>query len=104
MKLLFSDLPKYTIQKLVINSIDQAIYQAIVVIDNHEHVVWENSENVLRARSVMALRESFEPLGIDNIVLRHESAYDEMVGQPPKTANNRLEVPLGKTLYPELKL
>jgi hypothetical protein len=38
----------------------------------------------------------FEGYQVDEMVLRHESAYDEMVNQPVKMASNRMEVPLGR--------
>ena len=102
MKLLFSQLSSFTIQKLVINSLEQALYQAIVVIDGNEHVVWESDKKVLLKHNLTELRELFEKLDIPEIVLRHESPYDEMIGCPPKTHSNRLEVKLAKNPYPTL--
>ena len=103
MKILFDDLSLYSIQKLIFNSIDQALYQVIVVIDDTEHVVWESEKRTLMSRNLMQLREKCEILNVRDKVLRHESAYDEMIGLPTKIASNRMEVPLAGNPYPEPK-
>ncbi|MAG76269.1 MAG: hypothetical protein CL811_05860 [Colwelliaceae bacterium] len=103
MKLLYKQLSTMRIEKLIINSLEQALYQAIVVIDGDEHVVWQSEEKTLTTRNLTKMREHFEKLDVVEIVLRHESAYDEMVGQPTKNGNNRLEVPLRKNPYAVLK-
>lgn len=103
MKLLYKQLSTIRIEKLIINSLEQALYQAIVVVDDVEHVVWQSDEKTLTTRNLTKMREHFEKLDIAEIVLRHESAYDEMVGQPTKNGNNRLEVPLRKNPYAVLK-
>lgn len=99
MKILLSDLPSHTIDKLVFNSLEQALYQAIVVIDGQEHIVWESEKKVLLSRNLMQIRELFAKLQIKERVLRHESPYDEMVGMPGNKEDNRMEVPLGKNPY-----
>ena len=99
MKVLLSELQSSKVQKLIINSLEQALYQAIVVIDGEEHIVWESRKKVLLRRNLMRLREIFETLDIPEITLRHDSAYDEMIGLPNGGASNRLEVKLGRILY-----
>lgn len=103
MKLLYQDLSSKTIEKLIINSLEQALYQALVVIDGVEHVVWQSEQKTLTTRNLTKMREYFQQFDIKDIVLRHESAYDEMVGQQPKSGSNRLEVPLSKNPYAVLK-
>lgn len=99
MKVLLKDLQTIQIEKLIINSLEQALYQAIVVLDGKEHVVWQTNDKTLSTRNLTKMREHFEKLNIKEIVLRHESPYDEMVGQPPKEGGNRLEVPLRQNPY-----
>ena len=99
MKLLLKDLTSKCIDKLIINSLEQALYQAVVVIDGEEHLVWKSQDKTLITRNLTKMREHFEKLDIKEIVLRHESPYDEMVGQPPKSGTNRLEVPLRQNPY-----
>ncbi len=98
MKYLFSELEFHKIEKLVICSLELALYQAFVVIDGEEHAVWENTKKILRTRNLIQMREKFAPFKIDSTVLRHESPYDEMVGQPVGDCN-RMEVPLGANPY-----
>ncbi len=99
MKILLSDLAARKIQKLVINSLEQALYSAAVVIDGKEYVVWENEKKALTSRNLTQLRGLFEPLDIPEAFLRHESPYDEMIGMPSSQGSNRMEVPLGKNPY-----
>ena len=98
MKYLFSELEFHSIDKLVIKSLELALYQAAVVIGGEEHLVWETPNRVLRTRNLVEMREKFQKLKIQHTVLRHESAYDEMIGQP-KGDDNRMEVPLGGNPY-----
>ena len=99
MKIFYSALNDYTVQKLIISSLEQSLYQAIVVVDGTEHVVWKNAQKTLSTRSLVEMRELFEALDIPEVVLRHESPYDEMIGHTPNIRGNRLEVPLGKRVY-----
>jgi len=103
MKIYFNKLSKYQIDKLVFNSLEQALYQPIVVIDGEEYVVWESSKKTMLSHNLTVLRERFSTLDIPQVCLRHESPYDEMVGQASKDHSNRLEVPLRalKTELPE---
>ena len=103
MKLFYKDLPSKRIEKLIINSLEQALYQAIVIVDGEEQVVWQSDQKTLLTRNLTKMREYFEHMDINEIVLRHESAYDEMVGQAPKDSSNRLEVKLGSNPYAVLK-
>lgn len=98
MKILLKDLEFYTVEGLIIRSLELALYQAQVVIDGEEHVVWASEKKVLLCRNLTEMREKFQPFAIPKTVLRHESPYDEMIGQP-MGEGNRLEVPLGIDPY-----
>ena len=95
MKIKYRNLTDYQIDKLIIVSLEQALYQAMVVIDDEEHVVWDSDSKLVQSRTLNRIKERFETLDIPQAVLRHESPYDEMVGQPLKGHSNRMEVPLG---------
>jgi len=94
-KVYYKDLAKYKIEKIIICSLDQSLYQALLSIDDAEHLIWENNAKPLKTRSLMKMQESFDELEIDELVLRQESAYDEMVGLGAK-GSNRMEVRLSK--------
>lgn len=94
MKVLYRNLGNQSIRKLIVNSLDGCMYQAIVVINDQEFVVWENDDKCLLSPSVANMEEAFEHLNIQETVLRHESYYDEMIGLPIERQSNRMEVPL----------
>ena len=99
MKILFANLSQYAIQKIIICSIDQALYQVMVVIDGEERLVWKTEKVRLCSRNLMELREKLMHLAVPALYLLHESAYDEMIGLQANQYGNRLEVPLGKDPY-----
>lgn len=98
MKLLFKDLEFHSIEKLTIRSLEQALYQAVVSIGGEQYVVWETPDKVLLTRNLTEMRERFQPLRIPETTLSHESAHDQMIGQPVGT-DNKLEVKLGGNPY-----
>lgn len=69
MKIFYSDLASHKIQKLIIHSLEQALYQAIVVIDGEEQIVWENQKKTILTRNLTQMRERFENLPIPEMVL-----------------------------------
>lgn len=90
-----SKLEKYFyIDKLVIHSLDLSLYQVSVVIDDEEHYVTDDKGQFLRAFSIVELQKQCRKLKAKHQVLRQQSAYDEMVGQPSRDSSNLLEVPL----------
>lgn len=95
MKILFEELAQIQpISRAVIASLDMNLYQLFILTGLGEQLVWETATQPLVARSLGALRKRLENLAIDEIILRHQSAYDEMIGLPPGSSNT-LTVPLG---------
>jgi hypothetical protein len=93
----FSELKKHEpLQKVVAHSLEMALYQVSVIINNVEHCVIEDDGELLKALSPLHIQKRFEKVAYAQMVLRHTSAYDEMCGQPAKAASNLLEVPFGK--------
>jgi hypothetical protein len=85
---------------LIVHSIDMAGYQAIVVIDGHEHLLIGNNRKPLHHQSLMHMREALVSMPIAAMTLRHQSAYDEMINQPQRQHPNTLELPLSLDPYP----
>lgn len=81
------------IDKGVILSLDMSLYQVSVIIGGDEYRVVENGR-YLRSHSIFELQHWLSEFSVAEVVLRHSSAYDEMVGQPTSLASNVLEVPL----------
>ncbi len=78
--------------KLVIHSLDLALYQVSVVVDGKEHFVTDDKGKFLRSHSILELQKQCRNLKANKQVLRQQSAYDEMVGQPSRNNTNELEV------------
>ena len=93
MSMPFSKLEKFFyIDKLVIHSLDLALYQVSVLVDGEEHFVTDDKGKFLRAHSILELQKQCRNLKVNKQVLRRQSAYDEMVGQPSRSGTNELEV------------
>ena len=82
----------FYIDKLVIHSLDLALYQVSVLVDGEEHFVTDDKGKFLRAHSILELQKQCRNLKVNKQVLRQQSAYDEMVGQPSRNNTNELEV------------
>ncbi|MGB0503327.1 MAG: DUF6482 family protein [Thalassolituus sp.] len=85
-----------SVSKIIIHSLDMSLYQAFAVVDGVEHLVTDKAGRPLRERSSLALQTLFEEIPASEMVLRHESCYDEMINQPVRTSSNIIEVPLGR--------
>ena len=95
MKMELSKLEKFfVIDKLIIHSLEMSLYQVSVEVDGEEYYATDNKGNFLKAFSILELQRQCSKLKVEKQVLRHQSAYDEMVGGPQKTGSNQLEVPL----------
>jgi hypothetical protein len=90
-----SKLNKYfSIDKLIYHSVDLSLYQVSAIIDGEEHYITDGKKRFLRAPNIIDLQKLLKDVKATETVLRHTSAYDEMVGGPEKTSSNLLEVPL----------
>ncbi|MDN3488920.1 MULTISPECIES: DUF6482 family protein [unclassified Pseudoalteromonas] len=93
----FSELTKHQpLQKVVVHSLEMALYQVSVVINNVEYYVQESNGEFMKALSPLHIQKRFEDIAYAQMMLRHTSAYDEMCGQPEKISSNMLEVPFGQ--------
>jgi len=84
------------IDKVIVHSLDWSLYQASIVIDGQEQVLAGKDGRPVRARSMLQLEAMFEDFKVKEMVLRQESAYDEMINQPVRECSNRIEVPVGR--------
>lgn len=82
------------IDKIIIHSLDQMLYQVSVMLAGQEYFVVDKQSKLIRSHNILSIQALFDGLNCKSMVLRQQSAYDEMVGQPPK-GDNTLEVPLG---------
>jgi|TARA_B100000767_G_C19741915_1_gene526610 hypothetical protein len=90
-----STLEKYfSVDKLVFNSLDVALYNVSAIVEGEEHMVTDERGDHLTSRNLLNLQKLLRHVKSEKQVLRHASAYDEMIGGPIKTSNV-LEVSLG---------
>lgn len=96
MKITVAELKRYSkIDKAIIHSLDMCLYQASVIVESNEYYLADKHGKLLRSFNILDMQAMLATLPISHTVLRQQSAYDEMVGQPIRTASNAIEVPLG---------
>jgi hypothetical protein len=78
------------IDLLRIRSCDPELYLVEVEYNQTCFLVTDSHGESCRFRGLTAAKKPFAPLNINEAILVHESAYDEMIGQPE--SNNRMEV------------
>jgi len=81
------------LQKVIVHSLEMALYQVSVMINNVEYYVTDDKGEFIRGLSPLDIQKRLKHLNYAHMVLRHLSAYDEMCGLPEKRASNMLEVP-----------
>ncbi len=90
-----STLEKYfSVDKLVFNSLDVALYNVSAIVEGEEHMVTDERGDHLTSRNLLKLQKLLRHVKSQKQVLRHASAYDEMICGPIKTSYV-LEVSLG---------
>ena len=79
---------------VIVHSIDMVGYQATVVTDDGERRLVDTAGKPLTSKNLIGMREHLTSLQLSSIVMRHTSAYDEMVAQPERLDDNTLEIPV----------
>ena len=79
---------------LTIRSLELALYQTEVSLAGGDRLLCDDAGKPLRFRTLQAAREALAPLTASSLQLVHQSAYDEMIGQPLKPEGNTMAVPL----------
>jgi len=72
------------ISELQIRSIEGALYTLCVELDGQQFQVMDNKGNVSIHRSAEAAKHFCTGLNVEQTVIVHQSAYDEMIGMPAK--------------------
>lgn len=75
------------IQRLEVLSFEPDMYLANVVIADTTYKVYRKQGELLKEFSQLALKKHFKGLAITHTQLIHQSAYDEMIGNPPASNN-----------------
>jgi len=82
--------------RVVIHSLDFSIYLAYADFGGDPLLVTEADGKPLRTHNITAMKQRLAAVPVPALFLRHQSAYDEMVGQPVRAGDNSLEVPLSR--------
>lgn len=85
------------VDKVKLHSLESNLYQLSIVIDGKEDYIFNDNGRFLTSHNKLALQSLFKGKTVGTMVLCHQSAYDEMVGQPVAVGGNILEVPLGNS-------
>lgn len=100
MKIRFSELRRQKfIEKVILHSHDQSLYLVSVLLDGEEHYVTDEKGNFLKSFNKLELQSKFNRLIVGQMVLRHQSPYDEMIGLTEEKSDNTLEVLIGGEAY-----
>ena len=97
MKISFDQLSRLvTPPKVIIHSLDLALYQVTVDLPGGgSALLVSDNGKPYRERNLNAVRDALQGIAMASLWLRQQSAYDEMVGQPPPAlGTNALELRL----------
>lgn len=86
-KFLFSDYynhPRH-IQHLEVQSFELSIYLVKLTVAGETGFVYDKNDNIMRFQSSQHIRDSFAQCQVDDAILVHDSPYEEMIGNPPKS-------------------
>jgi hypothetical protein len=89
-----------SVERVVIHSIDCSLYIARATVAGVEKVVTDNSGATLKTRNLLDMKQHLVGVPVAELLLQQQSAYDEMVGQPAREADNTLQVSLSPECYP----
>ncbi len=72
------------IDYLEVQSFEMNVYLVYLKVGEHEGLVYDH-DRPKRFFSTGQIREVFAHCPVKRAVMRHDSAYDEMIGNPPKS-------------------
>jgi len=100
MKIKLSELRKQKfIEKVMLHSHDQSLYLVSVLLADEEFYVTDENGDFLKSFNKLALQSKFDGMLVGQMVLRHQSPYDEMIGLTEEKTDNTLEVLIGGEAY-----
>ena len=87
------------IAKVILHCHDQSLYLVSVLIEGEEQYVKDKNGNFLKSFNKLELQVQFADQVVGEMLLRHQSPYDEMIGLSEDKVDNTLEVPIGGEAY-----
>ncbi len=68
---------------LEVQSFEMGVYLVHLQLGEQSGMLFENGQ-LKRFHNAQHIRESFETFEVKQAVMKHDSPYDEMIGNPPK--------------------
>ncbi|SHI15096.1 DUF6482 family protein [Ferrimonas marina] len=68
------------IDRVMIHSLECALYSASVEINGQTHAIYSQDDEVLTTRSLVLMRQALADVPAGKVHLNEHNAYDEMVG------------------------
>jgi hypothetical protein len=87
------------IAKVILHCHDQSLYLVSVLVDGEEQYVKDKNGNFLKSFNKLELQVQFADQIVGEMLLRHQSPYDEMIGLSEDKVDNTLEVRIGGEAY-----
>lgn len=87
---------------VTIHSLERSLYQITADLPGGPHLLVNAKGGAVRFRDLQRARSLLQGLPVSSVTLRHDSAYDEMIGQPPRAQTNALSLPLSREPEPGL--
>ena len=87
------------IPKVILHCHDQSLYLVSVDLDGEEQYVKDNKGNFLKSFNKLELQGKFADQIVGEMLLRHQSPYDEMIGLSEDKVDNTLEIRIGGEAY-----
>ena len=83
------------IAKVILHCHDQSLYLVSVLVNGEELYVKDKNGDLLKAFNKLELQVQFADQIVGEMLLRHQSPYDEMIGLSEDKVDNTLEVRIG---------
>tara|TARA_B100001059_G_C17375602_1_gene351870 strand:+ start:58 stop:468 length:411 start_codon:yes stop_codon:yes gene_type:complete len=100
MSITFKEIKKLNyIPKVILHCHDQSLYLVSVELDGEEQYVKDNNGDFLKSFNKLELQVKFADQIVGEMLLRHQSPYDEMIGLSEDRIDNTLEVRIGGEAY-----
>ncbi|MBU3020278.1 DUF6482 family protein [Aestuariibacter sp. A3R04] len=85
------------IDYLEVQSYEMNMYLVFLIIGDNAGLVYHGSDKPMRFFSAGHIREAFSHCQVEKSVMKHDTPYDEMIGNPPK-ALQATALPFSMTL------
>lgn len=86
---------KIVVNKLEVQSFEMNVYLVKLHVGNQSGMLY-SCNSLMRFHSTQQVRDAFETVKVEKAVMIHESAYDEMIGNPAKVQES-MAIPFSMT-------